>query len=158
MTRAEQLQSLLDQVESAEGASRELDARIHHALFPDQTVMFSAGSLRPKEHASFGDLRDFPIDGWDDYDAVARLFDADQYTSSVDAALALFERVLPGWFDVTGKLRNGAFIATVSEPVDPGDCHDAETAQSSEAPTRALALISAILKALIAQEKNDGFK
>lgn len=74
---------------------------------------------------------------------------AGPYTSSIDAALALTERVLPGWKRSLFEKRGGAgWVARVSSP-------RYETSSSGEdtpMPTASLALLAATLSALITRE------
>ena len=70
--------------------------------------------------------------------------DAPEYTTSLDAALALAERVLPGWGWVlsTGARDQPAWVQAYPEPVDEDVCRDAVASASLP-----LALCIAILKA-----------
>jgi hypothetical protein len=71
------------------------------------------------------------------------------YTTSLDAALALAERVLPGWGFVlsTGAAGQPAWAQAYPEPVDEDICRDA-----TAAGTRPLAVCLSILKATAAAE------
>jgi hypothetical protein len=63
------------------------------------------------------------------------------YTASLDAALALVERVLPGHRSIVERAHDGTGWAMIQTgPEEPRNMTDA--------PTPALALISALLKAL----------
>lgn len=132
---------LITKLEEAGEGSRELDCRIH-ALF---------------------DL----VDGerWTDGDLAIALEDVDRtvncphYTASVDAALALASRVLPGWHVTTSTHRCllcdfdgsrtdlGPANATISQQMDDLGNYDGETAAHKHASTPALALCAAILRA-----------
>jgi hypothetical protein len=70
--------------------------------------------------------------------------DVGRYTTSLDAALALAERVLPGWGWVlsTGARDQPAWVQAYPEPVDEDVCRDAVASASLP-----LALCAAILKA-----------
>lgn len=71
------------------------------------------------------------------------------YTASLDAALALAERVLPGWkWGVTGG--GAPADALLYEPVLGGWRHSIRT----EAPTPALALVLAVLRGKMADSTN----
>ncbi|MAN77825.1 MAG: hypothetical protein CML24_11680 [Rhizobiales bacterium] len=79
-------------------------------------------------------------------------------TASIDAALALVERVLPGWTHGHQKFPDGEvfnsggyqfFVAEDDADLDSGYA-------SGEAPTLPLAVLAAMLKALIAQEAANG--
>ena len=89
----------------------------------------------------------------------ALLVDGDRYpdtsgsafpdiTSSIDAALALVERMLPGWdwaLQKTGK------VSTCW--LNPPGTHLGRTIHAATAP---IAILKALVAALIAQEKNHG--
>jgi hypothetical protein len=127
------LPDLLAGVEAAEGPDREIDAEIAVALSGDP----EAWVVNPSPQSIFG-----PVAGWwrtgDD-----KSHDAPTYTASLDAALGLVERVLPGfWWDL--DCRGWAHIGPEYRPLNmpPG----------SWGKTPALAILSALLKALIAKE------
>lgn len=67
-------------------------------------------------------------------------------SSSLDAALALVERVLPGWLPRVAKLSGGLWFADLVPIAADAECR-------SEAKTPALALLAALLKALIAGDR-----
>ena len=105
---------------------------------------------------------------WETFpDDVSELADAHAWT---DAALALIGHVLPGWgWSVGSPLGNAGFWASVwrkgfsiSESgevwreVEGRGFQPVKRATKSYRPTPALALVSALLAALIAQEQNDG--
>lgn len=125
------LSTLIERVEALTGPSRDADYRIEKAI------------VRPGE---------FPASEiWPPF-MVGSKFDRSipAYTASIDAAVALVERVLPGWakgFDGGPKTR----IAFV-------DQHDHDDRMfgaryTAEGPTPAIALILAALRALHAQEE-----
>jgi hypothetical protein len=67
-----------------------------------------------------------------------------EYTASIDASLALVERLLPGWKRSLFEKRGGGWIARVSSP-------RWETFTSGEddpLPTAPLALLAALLSAI----------
>ncbi|MHB1086117.1 MAG: hypothetical protein ACYCZ0_00010 [Minisyncoccota bacterium] len=70
------------------------------------------------------------------------------YTASVDAAIALVERLLPGIFWVVGK-------GKTREAEPPFGCHllfgSDEIIGDGEAPTAPLAILSALLTALLSE-------
>lgn len=128
------LQSLLERVEKAEGASSELDEAVALALCDEHRFAQLAGATdgvgcmmyRYGHHAFHSALR---------------------VTASLDAALALVERVLPGWaVDITRFSRTGLGRARLWQNYDGlrEYCCD-------RAATPALALLAAMLKALISQ-------
>jgi hypothetical protein len=67
--------------------------------------------------------------------------DAPEYTTSIDTALALAERVLPGWCWMIERHKNGAATAGLHE------WNAYREADRFTANTSALALCAAILKA-----------
>lgn len=74
---------------------------------------------------------------------------APPYTASLDAALALVERVLPGWGFYLRRDKDGCGCGLVHPEfprVTPGH---------QEAPTPALALLAALLRALDTQSQQD---
>ena len=70
----------------------------------------------------------------------------EDYTASLDAALALLGRVLPGWVWEVSSGRSGLPWAVLS-----GDGRSA----GGEAKTPALSILSAMLRALIAENPDD---
>jgi len=71
----ETLRALLARVEAANGSDRELDLAIAGALVPD-VICLRYNEVKDKNEA---------FTHW-------------EYTASIDAAVALIERVLPGWW------------------------------------------------------------
>ena len=151
------LTELRERAERATGGSRELDARIWHALHPTQQVTLDHGKATgPGRHrpARHGPLSQFPIDGWEDWKSVALHIGATEITASIDAALALVEAKLPGYcvlmaFNST-KARARADIH--SEPLGSvGTWTD-----GGNGATLALAILSALLRALEAKEQSGG--
>lgn len=69
--------------------------------------------------------------------------DEDHYTASLDAALALVERVLPGWW-ISVETKRSVYVELTE---DGGELHTSYGTGS----TRSLALLVAMLKALIAK-------
>jgi hypothetical protein len=100
------------------------------------------------------------LDGWSASDVVG-FYDLmhthkplPKYTSSIDAALALVERLLPGWAfnvcfraagDTTGD--DAGWSVELRRPY--------EWLPFSTAPTAPLAILKALVAAMIAQEKTD---
>lgn len=78
------LQSLLERLEKASGGDREIDARLAEAFGGFADVIRALNED--------GSTVDAMVDyGEDSFDECPR------YTSSLDAALSLVERVMPGW-------------------------------------------------------------
>ena len=88
-------EGLIARLEAAEVGSRELDGDIHRVLFPDDLIMTDSGSVGPvKREAVRKPVKEVPqVPG----DVIADCMGVTFYTTSLDAALALAERVLPGW-------------------------------------------------------------
>lgn len=135
------LAGLLARVEKAEGPDREIDCLIYEwqnpKLTPDMRGMY------------YGEPSG-------EYFTLEGSWRAITYTASLDAALALCERVLPGWVVMNlcewedDKLRaQGPWMGqlkergVLSERPNPATC--------MHAATPALALLAAMLRALIAQ-------
>lgn len=122
------LQALLKRVEGAIGSDRRLDLAIAEALgqhfaFTDNPPAKAGGEWCPS-NISCGKV-----------------------TSSVDAALALVARVLPGWgYDITYRAAWGNHTACVIANDRRAKPHTAAGA------TAALALVASILRARLAEE------
>ena len=122
--------TLLERVEAASGPDRELDAVLWLAFTP--------GATRRTLHVPHWQ-RPYDID--ETRDEKGRLIIVPSYTSSLDAALALVERVLPGWLwmvasaDPPNRLPARVELWTGDEEV------------RASAATPALALLAALLKA-----------
>lgn len=130
--------TLLERVEAASGPDREIDALVWLALEPDcvnSRQFWLWRSARPKgeQDRALSDVRL----------AFARRH-APEITASLDAALALVERVLPGWAPNVGKnVHHGHWHAEVQKADEEnGNLHFGATAASG-----ALALVAALLKA-----------
>lgn len=109
---------LIRRLEEAEAGSRRLDVAVHDALFPPRADGYQMpdGTVLPP---SWG-----------------RGFDDPPYTTSLDAALALVERVLPGAEVIAiSRTRTGGWGSGVNGHV-------------AYAATPALALVIATLRAL----------
>lgn len=137
------LTSLIEKLEKAEGASRGLDAEISAVVEPH---LFDAPGFTP--------IRPIPNFRYDSGENVIRfegggLMDVRFFppvTSSIDAAVFLAERVLPGWRHAYEKRTNGTCLAWA-------DIADEEPAVPTTAATPALALVLATLRAL--QSRGD---
>lgn len=139
MTGAD-LPKLLAQVLDATGPDRELDAALAVAFLP--------GARAAEADSVAGTYWCYsPSLG-------AYLLIAERYTASLDAAIALMERVLPGWRMgvrddigvVTAWLYSPDFKATLSRVVQ------GYMVEGQRGATRPLALLTAMLKALIAKK------
>ena len=107
MTHLPALEGLIERCEAAQGPDEHIDCLVWQIAAPDQRVMFDGGKAfgpGPKRAATYGRLADFPLENWSDWHAVRMLIDAPPATSSIDAALALKDRLLPGWFWRAGHI------------------------------------------------------
>lgn len=89
MTDRPDYASLIERLEKAEGPDRELDAAIE-ALFYTLENDAPAEIVCDSDCAATGQY-------WVKIDGGRSLYAADPLTKSLDAALSLVERVLPGW-------------------------------------------------------------
>jgi hypothetical protein len=158
----QKLEELIAALESATGPSRWLDAKIDAAMRVGTVKMQSGGY----EWA----WNNFPV--WAHHKQaqgmcgvqhsngdLGLIWDSLPFTSSIDAAVALVERVLPGW-----RIENLCeWDAEILRDQGPWMCDlvqrrleffDRQSAKCSHAPTAALALIIALLKAKLSQEKS----
>lgn len=137
---SDSLSSLISRVEKCTGPDRELDAAVEVATFP---VFLSADEnmyakpCRRDDHCAPGHF-------WYVQRSGMSLRAAEPYTASLDAAVALVERVLPHWpWEVKWAGHRKGYVATVwpcDQSLYPFKLADASTA--------ALALLLATLRAL----------
>ena len=128
------LELLLERVKAASGPDRELDLALG-ALWSDPPFNLSVNQQRGGKPPVF------------------------KFTASIDAALALVERVLPGWFWRAGHVPNQKWDgreyrdnwAHLSR-TDASNCDRGDEA-TGWAATPALAILAALLTALIAQKE-----
>ncbi len=132
------LQSLRDRVANAPGPDRHADTLIAHGI--DGWTIKKIGG---KPHFSHPEEVPVARDG--------KPSNYPSYTSSIDAALALVERVLPGWEDFTGFNPDHYFNGKRGCAYCVLSLDDKK--YSVVAHTRPLAIILATLDALIAQAK-----
>jgi hypothetical protein len=132
---------ILKRLKAATGPSRELDARIHQALFPDQQIMINGGSVRHKMPAQYSTIATISIDTWQgDFEGLASMFFTERYTASIDAALALVDRMLPGHDYILGHTNEGL---TIHAQLGPNEMCFGETLP--------LAILTALFTALEAK-------
>jgi hypothetical protein len=137
--RVTDLLDLKRRIEEAKGPDRELDCLIAVALagFKTEPPRYEGAGVRycqPMEDGRYAVPGNAP-------DMLVR-----DYTRSIDVALALVERVLPGYRPEFGKWDHG-WEASLWEPPEYN------IAEGVVAPTPALALILALVNALIAQQE-----
>lgn len=151
------LADLLARVEAATAPDRELDARLHVALHPHEHGMIHPGRPDGSRGSSHGPLSGMDWDAWSrlakhrgsDLGMVANHGLWPDYTASLNAALTLVERALPGW-DYRVERDEGVHKAGVWRSGTYFGGYGTESA-----PTPALALLAALLRALIAKESGQ---
>lgn len=132
----------LDEIEKrlseAAGADREIDEALTFVWFPE---------LAHWPRSEYG--------GWVNPDQKMGLVaPASYYTASLDDAIGLCERMLPGWFWRVGHGSQDAGWAHLNR-VHPDHCDRADEA-SATAATPALALCLAIVRALRHKDQANG--
>jgi hypothetical protein len=137
------LADLLARVEAAEGPNFELECSIFEALAMP-TEWF--GSPVTSHFRMGGGYGFNTSDGFRHLDCLK----APAYTASLDAALALVERVKPGW-GVRMDIHPGSTEASVEPRWKSLDVPRDQSFWAATLPTPALALLAALLKALIAE-------
>jgi len=124
----EQLQELADRLARAKGPNQDLDEILWAGAH---------GWSYPLRGAAWADKRQYRNDG-----------EKQDYTGSTDAALALVEQLLPGWYvENLGKIEIG-WTCTLRLPIN--DIH-----RAVDAPTPALAILRATVCALIAKHTHE---
>lgn len=136
---AQSLEGLIERVKAAQGSDREIDASLFIALVEP------TWHTSPKDPGAVAaDKQYFWPEGKLKY-LTRNSKVAPQYTASIDAALALVERCLPGWSWNIGHDANDELHATLWHGV---------TEHDEYAATAPLAIILALLTAM--QEQNNG--
>ncbi|GIK47977.1 MAG: hypothetical protein BroJett013_06740 [Alphaproteobacteria bacterium] len=149
------LQSLLERLEKASGGDREIDAALHVALlkpeqYPDDLRYYRlpSPSMDHMEMCAPGTY-------WLKQRSGASLHTAPNYTSSLDAALSLVERVMPGCgVEVLASDRD-TWRATVWPWVSSRGTRADIGFQYSYAKAPALALCLALVRAKLEDEKGN---
>lgn len=121
---------LIERLEKATGPDREIDALLW-AHFDNRVVRIAYGEVIARKRDSLDDVRLGFVDptplrsnfyGWD----------GEAYTASIDAALALVERVLPGWGYFLRHDSDSGYVAALVYPdafrVTPGATNGANMA------------------------------
>ncbi|KLK91377.1 hypothetical protein AA309_19950 [Microvirga vignae] len=130
------LSELLKRIEAAEGPDRELDYEIWAALH--------GWKIKHNGMARFFQTPD-------GHDSV-RALRAPKLTSSLDAAIALLERMLPGWhYEMACKMTR-PFPHYTTMLTNQWASYAAPRFTGQSESNQALALLSALLSALIAKE------
>lgn len=149
------LSSLIARLEAAEGPSRGLDAEISAIVEPH---LFDAPGFTP--------IRPIPAFRYDPSENVIRfegggLMDVRFFppvTSSIDAAVSLAERVLPGWFWRCGStpLFPNGWAHVSRYHADHCDRQDEASCADGKAANVAIALVLATLRALQQKGSSNG--
>lgn len=128
-----ELRDLAEMLNAATGASRELDAEIANAT---------------GWRLVWNDVFDISVREWVDANGIYKAQENAQpnFTSSIDAALALVERLLPGWEWSVWRCGEVCGATVYNTPKD-----EIEPSISSHAPTAPLSILRALVAALIAQ-------
>lgn len=96
------LKDLIARCERATGGDRELDVRLYAELLDDRDIIeretWITGRSRQPPHDECALGRIDPGKVQRNFTAAFHAPEIPAYTSSIDAALALCERVLPGWW------------------------------------------------------------
>lgn len=159
------IEELIDALEKAEWSDRDLDAEIsiavrYHPYGPDHWIK----SLEfPFSNAGYGVVQPMDRDGATPLPGNG--WNAPEYTSSIDAALSLLARILPGWHwhvgscpsdflthveqPFTAELMGPITYAVIDREVGEEPIYDTASASAASAP---LALLLAILHALEAKQ------
>lgn len=143
----DEIRELLERLKAATGPDKILDRDVLCAI--DGWSYEKRGRDRqPWMYGAKGERRDPPGVG---------VFGAPRPTASIDAALALTERLLPGWvFDHVGQDAAGSRgqMHHMGWTAEISDGAGEPCAFQGMAPTLPLAILSALLSALL-QEPND---
>lgn len=156
MADLEMLKGLLARVRDASEGSRDLNEAIHGALRPEDPFWRAICEGRRLHAAGRSDQLicatgcNMRADSW------ARDAHVQDHSGSVDAAVALVGRVLPGW---SWEVRRSGFgtpaQAILHDPMQqPAPGYDTRVDHPAGVP--ALALCAALLSALIAQAEQGG--
>ncbi len=146
------LEELIAELEKATGPSREIDAQIWLFATP--------GATRRTSHvvSSTGAWEPYDID--ETRDETGRLIIVPSYTRSLDAAVALVNRVLPGFgWDVASNTShikaclNPEFGKPIGKHPHWAAVSDTSSKKFEDGATPALALCIATLRAKLAQEE-----
>lgn len=142
------LQSLIERVEKATGPDREIDARLKIFVADEDCLYWGRGD-------DFGCTTREYLLRWDDEnwrEAASELAHGEpHYTADIDAALSLVSRALPGWgWSVASDMGEGRVFGAAMSPL--GLASAALMTQTARAPTPALAIILALLRAKAAQD------
>jgi hypothetical protein len=122
-SRETELQALLARVEAATGWDDDLDVLLFMDVDPEYGRERKIAKVKS---------RNYP-----------------QYTASLDAALALASRLLPGWAWMTGCAEGGDFFCSLQPSI--GDDPFNGEGDDGDASTAPLAVLAALLKVLAAQ-------
>ena len=152
-----ELKDVIERLEKADGPDREIDSYIYYDIL---------GYCRHANRTYSGaqsdtgfDCDDCGASSWGELGKFGqRLYDAPpNYTASVDAAIALTERMLPGWARSVSKWHKGDATCVLTECHEEKDglwwhnSHD--LVMEAGHKTEQLAILLALFKALLAKEE-----
>lgn len=142
------LDELIERVRRATGPNREIDVALLHLWQPDHDA------LRTYDDSYQTEFRDGSFSVWKKGGGYSASVPFPRFTASVDAALALTERVLPGWmvvnlceWDADVLRARGAWNCTLKK-LGTQDDFTATKGACHHAPTAPLAILAALLSAL----------
>ena len=143
--------SLIERLEAATGADRELDALIMINLGLIDGEMFGLADGYVWElRLGWGTNGEAVVEAWatcgDGLDQLHMTRKPRPLTASLDAALALVEEKLPGWKRGLAEQDAGGWCASLWKPQPGGK--PSVLVFAEDAPTPALAVLIALLKAL----------
>ncbi len=158
MMRIDDLRGLQARVEEAKEGSPDLDEALHAVLMPDDPWWQSI--MEGRRLVAAGDPEAYvicpptgPLGGENRMRAISWAEGAKigGYTTSIDSAVGLIAKTLPGW-----SLHLGMSEGLRHPNVVMGRSHPTNKRVAVEHRTAPLALIAALLSALIAQEVEHG--
>lgn len=141
--------TLIERLEAATGADRELDCLLWLRFGSTKGRWDQGLPLGPTEMVNCRTMTEalaaFPTDA----SGIARAWNVPALTGSLDAALALVEEKLPGWF---WKMGQNPRTPETERYWFEVQCPARDVYREAAAPTPALAVLIALLRAL--EEKN----
>lgn len=134
------LAALAERLEKATGPDRELDADISVVLLGGEIqwkqTRFTGESYPARKYASRDHVGGFAVGP------------VELLTASIDAALALVEKVLPGWSWQIGTYARVGISAQLAEPISTEYGPAIGQRADVKAPTAPLAILIALLRTL----------
>ena len=141
------MRDLIERVEKATGPDRELDIAIFEAAHPKGTLTGSGWLWTRREIAPAG-----LVWYWLDRKKLTQPDFVENYTASIDAALALVEKVLPGWRRQFFERSDGSgWTARLISPTRDM----VSTDELKACPSAPLAILLALLRSIQKQDNED---